>query len=72
MDPGLLGRLLLVLGLLIAAVGGFLMLGGRIPFGQLPGDINTGSFSFPVTSCLLASLVLSGVVTLVLNIFFRQ
>jgi len=40
MDVSTLGRLLLVAGIAVAAVGGFLALGGRLPFGRLPGDIS--------------------------------
>jgi ABC-type tungstate transport system substrate-binding protein len=72
MDAGLLGRVLLVAGIAVALVGGFLMLGGRVPFGSLPGDISVqgrnGSFFFPVVSCIVISLVL----TVVLNIILRH
>jgi hypothetical protein len=71
-DPSLLGRVLLIVGLAIAAVGGFLALGGRLPLGHLPGDISSPGFSFPVTSCILVSLVLSGLLTLIVNVFFRS
>ncbi|MDQ2961145.1 MAG: DUF2905 domain-containing protein [Candidatus Dormibacteraeota bacterium] len=71
-DLGNLGRVLLVIGLVIAAVGGFLALGGRLPFGQLPGDVSiqgqNSSFFFPIVSCILASIVL----TVVLNIVIRR
>ena len=72
MDAGLLGRVLLVAGIAVALVGAFLMLGGRVPFGGLPGDISVqggnGSFFFPVVSCIVISLVL----TVVLNIILRH
>jgi hypothetical protein len=72
MDAGLLGRVLLVAGIGVALVGAFLMLGGRVPFGSLPGDISVqgrnGSFFFPVVSCIVISLVL----TVVLNIILRH
>lgn len=72
-----LGRLLLVLGLGIAAAGLLLLLWdkvpglSRIPFGKLPGDINIERegfrFSFPIVTCLVVSVVLS----LVLWLFRR-
>ena len=72
MDLGTLGRVLLVIGLAVAAVGGFLAVGGRLPFGQLPGDISiqgqNSSFFFPIVTCIVLSLVL----TVVLNIVIRR
>ncbi|HEX4578695.1 MAG TPA: DUF2905 domain-containing protein [Candidatus Dormibacteraeota bacterium] len=72
MDASLIGRVLLVAGIAVALVGAFLMLGGRVPFGGLPGDISVqgrnASFFFPVVSCIVISLVL----TVVLNIFLRH
>ncbi len=65
-----LGKMLVVLGLLIAAVGVLLWSGaGRSWLGRLPGDIHytKGNFSFyfPLMTCILISAVL----TLVLWLF---
>jgi hypothetical protein len=72
MDMSTVGRLLLVLGIVVAAVGGFLALGGRLPFGRLPGDISiqgqSGGFFFPIVSCIVISVVL----TVVLNMVIRH
>ena len=72
MDLGSVGRLLLVVGIVIAAVGGFLALGGRLPFGRLPGDISvqgqSTGFFFPIVSCVVLSILL----TVVLNIVIRR
>jgi hypothetical protein len=59
-----LGKLLAAAGLLIAAAGLFLWkFSGRIPLGRLPGDIAINrpgwSFHFPVTTCILISIVLT-------------
>jgi uncharacterized protein YybS (DUF2232 family) len=59
-----LGKLLVIIGLLIAAVGVLLWSGlGRTWLGRLPGDINYSkgnfSFHFPIVTCLLVSLVLT-------------
>jgi hypothetical protein len=60
-----LGRLLIALGLLLVAAGVVVLLLGRLPIklGRLPGDIHIqgkgSSFYFPLTTCLLISLVLS-------------
>jgi hypothetical protein len=59
------GRLLIVLGVVLAGVGALLAFNGRLPFrlGRLPGDIvyqgRNGGFYFPVVTCILLSLVLS-------------
>ena len=60
-----LGKLLLVLVGVIILVGGVLLLAGRfnVPLGRLPGDIvyrgkNT-VFYFPLTTCIVISVVLS-------------
>jgi hypothetical protein len=59
-----LGKLLIVMGIVIALVGVVLLGAGRIPWiGRLPGDINiergNWSFHFPVVTSLLLSLVLT-------------
>jgi hypothetical protein len=60
-----LGKLLLVVGGVIILVGAALLLAGRfnLPLGRLPGDIvyrgkNT-AFYFPLTTCIVISVVLS-------------
>ncbi len=71
-DGGSIGRILLVIGLLIAAAGLVLVLGGKLPFGRLPGDLSgsRGGFSWYVP--LVSSLVISVVLTIVLNIVLRR
>ena len=59
-----LGKLLVIAGLLIAAVGALIWSGlGRGWIGRLPGDIHykgdNFSFHFPIVTCLLLSLILS-------------
>ena len=65
------GKLFLVAGTLLVAVGTVLVLGARLPFrlGRLPGDIvyqgrNT-SFYFPIVSCIVLSVVFTLVMWLV-------
>jgi ribose/xylose/arabinose/galactoside ABC-type transport system permease subunit len=66
-----LGRLLITLGLLLVVAGVVVLLLGRLPIklGRLPGDIyirgKGSSFYFPLTTCLLISLVLSAVLWIV-------
>lgn len=60
-----LGKGLLILGLVIAAVGVFLLAGAKLPFrlGRLPGDISYHgrhtSFYFPIVTCIVISIVLT-------------
>ncbi len=61
---GDIGRLLILFGLVLAAVGGLLVLAGKLPWlGRLPGDIyykgDHVTFYFPLVTCLLISVVLS-------------
>ena len=58
------GKALVFAGLLIAAVGGLLLLSGKVGWiGRLPGDITIRrenfTFHFPLATCLLVSGVLS-------------
>lgn len=67
-----LGRVLIFVGLLVAALGVLVLLGGKIGWlGRLPGDFtfrrgNT-TFYFP----LATSLLVSAVVSLILWLFRR-
>jgi hypothetical protein len=58
-----LGRLLLVAGLVLAAVGALLMFTGKVPLGRLPGDIvyrnGSTTFYFPIVTCIIVSVLLS-------------
>ena len=68
-----LGKFLFVTGIVLAAVGLLLWSGaGKSWLGRLPGDIHYSrgnfSFSFPVVTCLVLSLV----ATLLLWIFRRH
>ncbi|HTR36389.1 MAG TPA: DUF2905 domain-containing protein [Bryobacteraceae bacterium] len=66
-----LGRMLIVLGLVIAALGALITLGEKLPIrlGRLPGDIvvrgKHSVFYFPLVTCLLVSVVLSFVLWLI-------
>jgi hypothetical protein len=68
-----IARYLVIGGLVLILIGGGVYLAAKlgIPFGRLPGDIRiegeNGSFYFPVVTSLLLSFIL----TIVLNIIFR-
>lgn len=61
-----MGRLLIILGLVIAGIGLLVMAG--VPIGRLPGDfvIRRGNFSFyfPIVSSILLSILLTVLITL--------
>jgi len=67
------GKLLILFGLILAAVGGLMLFIGKVPYiGKLPGDIyvqrNNFSFYFPLTTSILLSIVL----TLLFSLFGRR
>lgn len=71
-----IGKLLIGAGGLLILIGLIVLLAGRanVPLGRLPGDIsyrgkNTAVF-FPITTCIILSVVLSLVLWLV-NRFLR-
>ena len=74
MEPfGQLGRMLILFGALLIVLGVVLTLAPRIPFlGSLPGDIHlkgkNWSFHFPIVTSIVVSVVL----TVLLNLFFRK
>jgi len=59
-----LGKMLIVFGVIMAAIGVVLLVAPKIPWlGKLPGDITYHgkgfTFYFPLATCILLSLVLS-------------
>lgn len=71
MNPDV-GRVLLVVGLLLVVVGGLAALGVRLPFGRLPGDIaiegERGGIYIPIVTMIVVSIVL----TVLVNLFLRR
>ena len=67
-----LGRTLIGLGLVIILIGVFLTFGGRFGLPRLPGDFvfrrGGTTFFFPLATSLIVSIVL----TLLLNLFLRR
>ena len=64
-----IGRVLLVFGILVAVIGGGLMLFGRF---HLPGDITLKTGNVTVYIPIATSIVLSVILTVALNLLFRQ
>jgi hypothetical protein len=63
------GKLLVLAGLIIAAVGALMIFG--VPFGRLPGDFvyrrGNATFYFPLATSIVLSVILS-----LLFAFFRR
>ncbi|MEK6765376.1 MAG: DUF2905 domain-containing protein [Planctomycetota bacterium] len=58
------GKIFIFIGFLLVIIGFVFILGNKIPFiGKLPGDLavvrKNYSFYFPVTTCIIISVVLS-------------
>jgi Protein of unknown function (DUF2905) len=66
-----IGRYFIIGGILLIILGGLVILAGKfgLHLGHLPGDIRiegkNGVFYFPLATCILLSLILSGILTLV-------
>jgi len=73
MDIQSLGRLLLLVGLSIAALGGVMLVLGRVfpALGQLPGDVRVQSGNFSCFAPFASMIILSIILTIVLNIIIR-
>jgi hypothetical protein len=59
-----IGKFLVLLGLIVAALGGLLLISGKITWiGKLPGDIliqrKNFTFYFPLATSILLSLILT-------------
>jgi len=59
-----LGKVLIVLGAVIAGIGVLLMVGDKIPWiGKLPGDIiikkEKFTFYLPIVTCIILSILLT-------------
>jgi hypothetical protein len=63
------GKLLVVFGVLLAVIGGALMLFGRF---HLPGDFTFRSGGVTVYVPIATSIILSIVLTVVLSLLFRH
>lgn len=73
MDLGNLGRVLIVGGLTLAALGLLVVLLGRVPLlGRLPGDIVVRRGPVTFYAPLVTSLLLSVLLSIALSLFFRR
>jgi Protein of unknown function (DUF2905) len=67
---GELGKSIILIGAVLIIAGIFMTIAGKIPgVGKLPGDIlikkENFSFYFPLTTCILLSIIISAIMCLV-------
>jgi hypothetical protein len=66
------GRFLIIAGSVIVVIGLVFLFADKLPLGRLPGDLRFGSgkvrIYIPVATCILLSVV----ITLILNFFSRK
>jgi hypothetical protein len=71
-----LGRLLLIAGAILAALGALLIVAPRVPgldrLGRLPGDLIVERGPVTVFVPIVSSIVISIVLTIVLNLILRR
>ena len=65
------GRLLIVLGIVVAVVGVVLATGNRLGLGRLPGDVAWRRGNFGCYFPLMTSIILSVLLTLIVWLFRR-
>ncbi len=71
MDLQSLGKMLIFLALGLAIVGALFWLGGRMGLGSLPGNIRLEGENWSCFVPLAASIAISLLLTIVLNVVFR-
>jgi hypothetical protein len=67
-----IGKLLVVVGLAVAALGALLIVGGGLGLGRLPGDLDFRRGNTRVFVPLATGLLLSVVATVLINLFTRR
>ena len=68
---GDVGRIILILGAVLLLVGAGLVIGEKLGLGRLPGDIVIERKGFRFSAPLVTSLVVSLVLTVLVNLFLR-
>lgn len=67
-----IGKMLLTFGLVLVAVGGIVFLVGRLGIGRLPGDLVWRGDDWTVYVPLGWMVLISVVLTVLLNLFLRR
>jgi hypothetical protein len=71
MSPlGSLGKILIIIGVIMAVIGAIFLLGDKIPWiGRLPGDIYIKRDKFTFYFPLMTSIIISLLLTLLFSLF---
>ncbi len=64
------GKIMIIVGAVIVAIGLAIQLG--LPIGRLPGDIRVGSGNFTVYAPLATGIIISVVLTILVNLLLRR
>jgi hypothetical protein len=68
-----LGKLIIILGIFLVAIGALIVLAPKIPYiGRLPGDIYVKGDRFAIYFPLVSSILISVILTLFLNFIFGK
>lgn len=69
---GSIGKIIISLGITLVIIGMIITYGSKLGLGRLPGDIfmkkGNVTFYFPILTCVIISIIL----TLIGNLFFRR
>jgi hypothetical protein len=66
------GRFLIIAGAVIVVVGMVFMVADKIPIGRLWGDMRFGSGRFRIYIPVTTSILLSIIITIILNFFSKR
>ncbi|HEX2958225.1 MAG TPA: DUF2905 domain-containing protein [Chitinispirillaceae bacterium] len=66
------GRFLVLAGVVILVIGVIFLLSDKIPLGRLPGDVHIGNGRVKIYIPIATSILLSLILTLILNFFSRK
>lgn len=66
------GRFLIIAGAVVVVIGVLFTVADKIPIGRLPGDIHFGNGRIKIYIPLATSILLSVIITIILNFFNKR
>lgn len=66
------GKFLVLSGIILLVLGMIFLVSDKLPIGKLPGDIQIGTGRFRIFIPIATSILLSIILTLILNFFSRK
>jgi hypothetical protein len=66
------GRFLVIAGSVLIVLGLIFLVSDKLPLGKLPGDLQIGTGRFKIYIPIATSILLSIVLTLILNFFSKK